>query len=298
MINGVIYQDKNYRVKFDNKYGYYHLFPVPTRNELKKYYDEKFYNANYDKQINDSSLKVQSEEKEFIRIQYEDILETIREKTRGKKLIDIGCGYGKFLEFCQTYGYEVFGLDPSPEAIDYTKALGINAINVDFEDIKNKVNIKYDVAVMLNVFEHLRDPHTILNDIRENILKDNGLLIIKVPNEFNKLQEIANQEYNLKSWWVSVPQHVNYFSIPHLVNLINNSGFEVFLKESTFPLEIFILFGDQYVGNPVLGKAIHKKRVLFEKTIKKYDNNYKRKIYRQFAEVGLGREVTVYARKK
>ncbi len=294
----IIYQGDKYQVKFDKEYGYCHLYPIPSRSELKEYYDKQFYSANYGKQINDSSKKVQEEESEFFLMQYEDILEIINKKAPGKKIIDIGCGYGNFLKFCQERGYEVFGLDPSPEAVDNAKEMGIEAIKADIEDIKNKVNKKYHTAVMLNVFEHLCEPYRTLRDIRENILEDNGLLIIRVPNEFNKLQIIANEEYNLKSWWVSAPQHINYFTVPHLVNLVNNCGFEVFLKESTFPLEMFILFGEQYVGNFALGKAIHEKRVLFEKTIKKYDNDYKRKMFQKFAEIGLGREITVYARKK
>ena len=298
MTDDILYQNDKYQIKFDDKHGYAHLFPVPTREELKKYYDEQFYGENYVKQINDSSKKVQEEESEFIIMQYEDLLEIIKRDAPGKKIIDIGCGYGNFLKFCQTAGYEVFGLDPSSEAIKNVRAMGVEATVADMEDLKNKVDKKYDVAVMLNVFEHLREPYETLKDIRENILNDNGLLIIKVPNEFNKLQVIANKEYGLKSWWVSAPQHINYFTIPDLVNLLDKNGFEVFLKEASFPLEMFILFGDQYVGDSALGKTIHEKRVLFEKTIKKYDNDYKRKMYRQFAEIGLGREVTVYARKK
>lgn len=298
MNSKIIYQDDKYQVKFDNKYGYYHLFPIPTPAELKRYYDEQFYSANYNKQINDSSKKVQDEEADFFLMQYEDILETMDKEAQGKKIIDIGCGHGNFLKFCKNSGYEVFGLDPSSEAVANTKKFGLEAIKVNIEDIKDKVDKKYHTAVMLNVFEHLREPYRTLRDIRENILEDNGLLIIRVPNEFNKLQIIANQEYDLKSWWVSAPQHINYFTIPHLENLINNSGYAVFLKESTFPLEMFILFGDQYVGNPALGKIVHEKRVLFEKAIKKYDNSYKRKMFQQFAEIGLGREVTVFARRK
>lgn len=297
MAEDEVYKDGKYEIKYDDKYGYRHLFPIPSRDELEQYYEKEFYGANYDKQVNDSSKKVQEEESEFIAMQYEDIIEIAKQVAPGNKIIDIGCGQGNFLKFCQDRGFEVFGLDPSPEAVKNALSLGVPAVKSDIKDLKNNVSKKYDVAALLNVLEHLRQPAEVLKDIKENILNDNGLLIVKVPNEFNKLQVIASQEYNLKSWWVSAPQHINYFTIPDLVNLINNHGFEVFLKEASFPLEMFILMGEQYVGNPKLGKAIHEKRVLFEKTLEKYDNNYKRELYRKFAEIGLGREVTVYARK-
>jgi len=298
MENKILYQDNKYQIRLDEKYGYYHLFPIPTKEELETYYGREFYGNNYNKQIQDSSKEVQEEELEFINMQYEDILETIKQESPGKKIIDIGCGYGNFFKFCQDRGFKTSGFDPVQKAVDDARKKGIDAFQADIEDFKDVVKEKYHTAVMLNVLEHLRQPHKVLTDVRDYLLEDEGLLVIRVPNEFNKLQIIANQEYNLGQWWVSAPQHINYFTINHLEKLITNCGYQVILKESTFPLEMFILFGEQYVGNPEIGKSIHKKRVLFEKTLKKYDNEYKRKIFQIFAEQGMGREIIIFARKK
>jgi 2-polyprenyl-3-methyl-5-hydroxy-6-metoxy-1,4-benzoquinol methylase len=296
--NKILYQDKKYQIKLDRKYGYYHIFPIPDKKELAQYYEREFYSAKYNKQINDSSKKVQQKEEEFINSQYEDVLEIIGKEAPGKKIIDIGCGYGNFMKFCWKRGFKTFGIDPSADAVNYAKAGGLRAIKADIEDFKDLIKEKYDAAVMLNVFEHLRKPYEILKVIRDNILAEGGLLIIRVPNEFNRLQLIANEKYNLKKWWVAIPQHINYFTVKHLVKLVEKSGYEIFMKEATFPLEMFILLGDQYVGDSKLGKIIHQKRVLFEKTLKEYDNNYKRQMYQKFAEIELGREVVIYARKK
>lgn len=297
-MNKILYRDKKYQIKLDKKYGYYHIFPVPDKKELDAYYKREFYGAKYDKQINDSAKKVQKKEKEFINAQYEDMLAIIEKEAPGKNIIDIGCGYGNFMKFCQKRGFKTFGIDPSEDAVNCAKASGLKAVKADIEDFKDLIKKKYEAVVMLNVFEHLRKPYEILKVIRDNILAKGGLLIIRAPNEFNKLQLIANEKYGLKKWWVAIPQHINYFTIEHLVKLVNKSGYEVFLKEATFPLEMFILLGDQYVGDPKLGKSIHQKRVLFEKTLREYDNNYKRRMYQKFAEIGLGREVVIYARKK
>jgi 2-polyprenyl-3-methyl-5-hydroxy-6-metoxy-1,4-benzoquinol methylase len=297
MDNDILYKDDKYEVKFDQKYGYYHLFPIPSKQEVKEYYAQEFYDGNYDKQINDSSREVQDEEEEFINMQFSDIIDIIEKEAPGKRIIDIGCGYGNFLKYAKDKGYQVAGCDPAPEAVEYAKQNGIEAFRADIEEIK-EVEKKYDVAVMLNVLEHLREPYRILEDIKNNLLNDKGILVIRTPNEFNNLQTIANKEYDLKSWWVAAPQHISYFTVDHLVNLINNSGYEVFLKEANFPMELFLLFGDKYVGDSQLGKAMHNKRVLFEKTLKKHDNDFKRKMYQCFAEIGMGREITVYARKK
>ncbi len=293
-----LYKDDKYEIRLDPEHGYYHLYPVPSREALKEYYEKEFYSATYNKQINDSSKEVQEEQAEFFDLQHEDIMQVIEAEAPGKRLIDIGCGYGAFMRNSKERGYTVFGLDPSSDAVSHAKSLGLDVVQADMEDLKDSVKEKYDAAVMLNVFEHLREPYQTLKDIRDGVLSDNGVLVIRVPNEFNVLQTIANKVYDLKQWWVSAPQHINYFTVPHLTNLLEQNGFSVFLKEATFPLEMFLLFGDKYVGDPRVGKSIHNKRVLFDKTLTEHDNGFKRKWYRALAELGIGREIVVYAKKK
>lgn len=298
MTEEVLYKDDKYEVKLDEKYGFYHIFPVPTKEELTEYYDNEFYNKDYNKQINDSSQEVQDEEMDFINMQYADIVEILEKESTGKKLIDIGCGFGNFLKYCQRRGFDCFGFDPAKNAVEIAQKEQINIIRADVEDFTDLIKGKYHSAVMLNVLEHLRRPVEVLENVRDCVLEDHGVLVVRVPNEFNKLQIIVNEEYNLNKWWVAAPQHINYFTVEHLQNLIESCGFEVIIKESTFPLEMFIMFGEQYVGDSKVGKFIHNKRVLFEQTLKKYDNDYKRRMYQMFAEIGLGREITIYARKK
>ncbi len=246
-MNKKVYKQNGYQVKMDNELGYYHLFPLPSKNELKKYYEQEFYEKNYAGQKNDSYKEVkQEEEDEFIEIRCGDILEIINKEAKGKKIIDIGCGYGNFLGFCHKNGYEATGVEPGRQAVEYIKnKFNLSVYQTNIEDFVKMTKEKYHVAVLLDVLEHMREPYKILTDVRDNILEDEGILVVRTPNEFNKLQLIANQEYRLKNWWISAPQHINYFTIAHLEKLITNCGYEVFLKEAAFPLEMFILFGDQ-----------------------------------------------------
>ena len=59
---------------------------------------------------------------------------------------------------------------------------------------------------------------------------------------------------------------------------------------------MFLLFGDNYVGNQKLGKICHQKRVTFEKNLR--DNGKSKllkKFYRSLAKLNLGRQIVVYA---
>ena len=166
------------------------------------------------------------------------------------------------------------------------------------ESIKNTIVTK-EVYVMNNVLEHLRDPISIIKKIKK-ILKKNGILFIEVPNDFNAFQttgRIANKIK--KQWWVSPPAHLNYFSHDTLENFLNKNNFSVVKRESSFPFEIFLLFGDNYVTDRTLGKECHKKRIKFEQNFLKTKNEkFLDKFYEKLAEINLGRTAIIYAKNK
>ena len=124
--------------------------------------------------------------------------------------------------------------------------------------------------MLLNVLEHLRNPALTLNLIKEKLLKKNGILVVEVPNDFNHFQQVANKEFNLEEWWVVSPNHINYFSPESLMNLMRRCDYEIFEYHTSFPLEIFLLFGENYINNREIGTKCHEKRVKFEKLMLKH----------------------------
>lgn len=69
--------------------------------------------------------------------------------------------------------------------------------------------------------------------------------------------------------------------------------------ESTFPLELFLLMGYDYLGNDLVGKQKHIERMNFEiNLIKENKNDLKRNIYQNFAKIGIGRTAIIYAQLK
>ena len=101
--------------------------------------------------------------------------------------------------------------------------------------------------------------------------------------------------HGLNDWWVAPPAHLNYFSANSLQMTLEGCGFEVKLAVASFPLEIFLLFGDCYVGNAQLGKQCHMKRVEFEKNLRNLGYEDKlRDFYEALAKINLGRQVKIY----
>ena len=70
-------------------------------------------------------------------------------------------------------------------------------------------------------------------------------------------------------------------------------------QESSFPIDIFLLMGDNYIGNDEIGRACHKKRMKFETAMMLGgQGDTLAGLYSAFADQGIGREVVIYAEKK
>lgn len=290
--------NKKYVLKKDSVHGYLRADPIPTPEEVERYYKEEFY-ANHKAFFNDSSLEVQLEEKDFYDGRRKGVLEVLKGHFgffKGLTLFDIGFGFAQELLFFRDHGFFVTGVEPSAQGFEYAKARGLDVRQGAIEGFSFSGENRFDVVNANSILEHLRDPAALLQNIREKLLKPEGVLILTLPNDFNDFQVIADKEFELDQWWFCPPTHINYFSCSSIKSLLNNCGYDVFHAESSFPLELFLLMGDVYVGNPDLGKICHRKRVQFEALMRKHGKASElSKLYQSLAELNLGRELTLFA---
>jgi 2-polyprenyl-3-methyl-5-hydroxy-6-metoxy-1,4-benzoquinol methylase len=102
------------------------------------------------------------------------------------KILDVGCGYGQFLNSLKELGYiNILGIDINNESINECNEKGIKAIQS--EDIRNyakECNEKYDFITMSHVLEHIDKDKIIdtLYHIKKYLLKEGGEFILMVPN--------------------------------------------------------------------------------------------------------------------
>jgi hypothetical protein len=81
--------------------------------------------------------------------------------------------------------------------------------------------------------------------------------------------------------------------------LLESLGFTIEICEASFPLEMFLLFGDNYVKDGKLGSSCHKKRVNFEQNLRKQGKaSTLKNFYRSLAELNLGRQITIFCKLK
>lgn len=270
--------------------GFAHLWPLPSKEELAELYSEKYYaeeKPNY--------LKHQEEDSDWWISTYNDRLTRIEDLLSDdrRSALDVGSGPGWFLQVAERRGWRAVGLEPALAPHEYCRGKGLDVIRGKYP--ADAPARKFDLIHFGQTLEHLWHPAEIV-DFAYGHLSPGGILSVTVPNDFSPLQT-ALEANGWPQYWVAPPYHVSYFSPESLALLVAEAGFEVVAVDGSFPMELFLLLGADYVGHPKIGRACHRARMLMEKVL---DNGYsalKRRIYKALIEIGVGREVTVTARK-
>lgn len=144
----------------------------------------------------------------------------IRPHMSGLNILDIGCGTGEFLSYCQIKGMTVRGVEPNERG----RAFAIKN-NLTVSDHLNFVDINpgsIDAITMWHVIEHIHDLRGTLLKINE-YLNSMGVLIIAVPNSNSFDAEF------FKEHWAAydVPRHIYHFSKQNITHLAESFGFKV-----------------------------------------------------------------------
>lgn len=170
------------------------------------------------------------------------------------KALDIGSGPGYFLTAGNKMGWETIGIEPSGQAYLYSQSLGLNVVNDFFGSKQTEELSDFDIIHMNHVLEHLPSPNETIKLISQK-LKKNGLLCLAVPNDFNVYQELLHSNYDFKPWWISPQLHLNYFTFDSLKELLEANSFDVIKQTTSFPMELFLMIGDNYISDNKLGES-------------------------------------------
>jgi 2-polyprenyl-3-methyl-5-hydroxy-6-metoxy-1,4-benzoquinol methylase len=152
------------------------------------------------------------------------ILERIK---KGNTILDVGCGSGEFLFDMKKREWKVFGNDTSYELCAYAqKELGLeNIFNKDLISLEFPDKF-FDAVTLWHVLEHLNRPMETLKKIN-NILKDDGVLIIESPN-FDSCQ----RKFFKEKWFaLTIPRHIYHFSSQSVEKVLNRAGLKIIKRD-------------------------------------------------------------------
>ncbi|WP_417450189.1 class I SAM-dependent methyltransferase [Kordiimonas sp.] len=273
--------------------GYRHLMPMPTDQEIEDFYKEEFYQnerANY--------LKEADEDYRWKRV------EMIRRLAKAEEFIphsertalDVGCGPGDFLAVAKERGWRGKGIEPSDVAASHARARDLDVDTGFFSADTAAILGQYDLVHMGEVLEHVAHPRDVLS-LAYGCLKPGGILCVSTPNDFNGFQTVVAGAFERPKWWILPHHHLNYFSCTSLETLFREEGFEPVCRTTNFPMELFLLMGQNYVGNPALGREMHGLRKNLDITLFEQAPELLETFYECLANADLGRLAIVFARK-
>ncbi|MDA2916157.1 class I SAM-dependent methyltransferase [Nitrospinae bacterium AH_259_B05_G02_I21] len=142
--------------------------------------------------------------------------------TSGLRLLDVGCGFGFFLEAVRQDFRHVCGVEISePQRVLALETLGLkvpkgDATSIPFGDES------VDVVTILDVLEHLPNPRAGLQEAKR-VLTPGGLLVIATPNPESMTARILGQRWI----YYTPPEHLHLFPPRSLVSFVEKEGFEV-----------------------------------------------------------------------
>lgn len=274
--------------------GFRHLLPVPTTEQLEHVYRHEYYS-----QEKPLYLERTREDRPWTDVVYDERYAAFESllPASARSLLDVGSGPGFFLLRGRERGWRTLGIEPSSQSAAHSRELGLEIVE-EFLDARSAAALgAFDVVHLSQVLEHIPDPRALLGLVH-GLVRPGGLVCVVVPNDFNPFQLALRDACGYAPWWVAPPHHINFFDFDSLARLLGACGFEVLRRDTTFPIDMFLLMGEDYVGDDAMGRRCHERRKRFEMNLARAGlGDLKQRLYRSFAEHGLGREVVLIGRR-
>jgi 2-polyprenyl-3-methyl-5-hydroxy-6-metoxy-1,4-benzoquinol methylase len=209
--------------------GFLFTNPRPKQDEIGKYYQSEDY-------ISHSGTK-----KGLINSIYHRVRNyTIKNKfkiiqqyvSKDVSLLDIGCGTGEFLNYCNLQGWKTVGIEPS----DTGRAAGIRNYGLSIfleQHLQVFQPNSVDVITMWHVLEHVHELKSRIQQIK-SLLKPGGYAFIAVPNH------LSYDAASYNRFWAAydVPRHLYHFDIQTITKLFEQEKM-TFIKALPMKMDAF-----------------------------------------------------------
>ncbi|WP_027138086.1 class I SAM-dependent methyltransferase [Gaetbulibacter saemankumensis] len=202
----------------NSEFGFLETKPRPSLDRLPEYYLSEDYISHTDAKRNIFE-KLYHLVKLFALKRKLHLINSFN--TESKKLLDVGCGTGDFLQVAKSNSWEVVGIEPNNEARKLANKKTDQAVFNSENLFKLKQN-SFDVITLWHVLEHVQNLEDQIATFKK-LLKPNGVLVIAVPN----YKSYDARFY--KSFWAAfdVPRHLWHFNKESIRNLFSKFGMQV-----------------------------------------------------------------------
>jgi 2-polyprenyl-3-methyl-5-hydroxy-6-metoxy-1,4-benzoquinol methylase len=156
-----------------------------------------------------------------------------------RRVLDVGCSAGALAAELSARGAVVDGIDSDPVAAQEATQHCRKVVVGDLETMQFDFDEEYDVIVLADVLEHLRDPIALLRRLRPH-LAPGGRVVVSTPNIANwsmRLLHLAGRwEYAERG--IMDRTHVHFFTRRSLLRAMAAAGYRVRHVDVTAPVPI------------------------------------------------------------
>ena len=203
-------------ILYCKKCGLRRLLNVDSKQDIN--FDEKLYVSAHEKQR---------------KVLFNDLINMMHKtgSIKNKKILDVGCSLGWFMEILNNYDGKSFGIDNEKKFIKSAYNNGHKVVVSEFPNTPFK-NSFFDWIIFNDVFEHLKNLDSAINEIK-NLLNENGMVLLFVPNKNSLIylvsEILAKFGYHKpleRLWLKHYPfPHQTYFTRKNLSKLMKKNGF-------------------------------------------------------------------------
>ena len=143
------------------------------------------------------------------------------------KLLEVGSGYGYFLEMANAAGWRGEGVEISPYCCQVARQRGYKVWQAHLEDA-DLIPSAYDVVVLWDVIEHFTEPDAVVRRCH-SLLRPGGALVMRTPDgrALDSTLQPMRTAYRHLVYPANTAEHVFHFKPQDLATLVIDSGFEV-----------------------------------------------------------------------
>ena len=209
---------EKFELRYNESLDMLETYPQPSLQNLPSYYESEDY-------ISHTDAKRNLFESVYHLVRSYSLKQKLRlinnQSVSGKTLLDVGCGTGDFLQTALKNNWNVFGVEPNPQARNIANKKTNNVV-YDADKISEFKKESFDVITLWHVLEHLPNLEEQLA-LYKSLLKKEGTLIIAVPN-FKSFDATYYKEF-----WAAydVPRHLWHFSRTAISKLVSKNNMKV-----------------------------------------------------------------------
>ena len=173
-----------------------------------------------------------------------------------KRVLDLACGPGVFLELLKEAGIKAVGVDRNEEIIKKARLKDLDVIQADIFDYLEKAEERYDGIFCSHFLEHISFDRVVrLIELITKRLNQGGVLVFVLPNP-------GSIRLHLFGFWRD-PEHVRFYTGNLIASVCQHYGFSVeYSNEEETPN---LLEAPRLEPISALPSASHRKRFFSHK---------------------------------